>query len=253
MNKDFLSMKSLCRTEKTLSKQPVAVAIREKQPDVIHHDRIHVIHTVGNKRDPVALLAYDVSILNDSPSLFNKIDIVKMLDPLYSVMKTLFNNDKVTKGKYTQLNSNTSGLIRIRADKTYQYEDIQVSKLYDKVCCNGIPRKNKSYHEMFDTLGGNYRLFFDVDSKTKEHININQITEAIKQLLSRPLATVYGAIFKVWFIQDSTLKPRYHIYTNIACTLEFMKYIAQVLQTKINNIVNDKELDKQVYKQNGSI
>lgn len=108
--------------------------------------------------------------------------------------------------------------IMIRSHKDYEVQLVNLNKIYNLVCLNGVPRKNKSYHELIFTENRNYWLFFDVDSD--ELININKVIDIIKDLLARPIGTQLGEQFKLWTLQctDNT-KSRYHIYTNISMKL----------------------------------
>ena len=80
-------------------------------------------------------------------------------------------------------------------------------------------------------------LFFDIEIPKKDFtttiIDIKGLIEEIKLVINRPVMNYLGEQVKYWFIQDSSGKQKYRIFTNLMMTLPQMKYISDQINNKL--------------------
>lgn len=98
---------------------------------------------------------------------------------------------------------------QITNHKTYKIYNVDYANLYKTVCKDGIPHKNKSYHEQF-IIDKPYRLFFDIEIPSNRNdikfINITKIVDEIKGMLTKVTNHNYGENLSVYYVQDSSQK-----------------------------------------------
>lgn len=246
-------IKQLLKCEKITSKNRSIITLLEqyKQYDFsntrfIYYTKRQGVGKISDNLIPLQLIleTYETS------KILQQLDISYILEGFTTQAQTLLSltatKDKVNKMDkiFEVLDNSDNDFMYIRYNNT-KYTLLKINEAYNYV------ENYKDKYQIDEVLYGDktYRFILDIETPkgSSEIINIQAIEDEIYTKLCRILAKLNekGNLLKTYYVQDSTKLQKFRLVTNIATSIQVMKYIVKNLSYE-----SQKYIDVSIYTKN---